>query len=77
MPMTTVKVTTDTRDRLKAMSRGTADDTINAALDALDRAEFWAQAERATAAIRALPDAEQRRRRDAEAALDGAFDGIG
>jgi len=77
MPMTTVKVTTETRDRLKAMGRGTADDTINAALDALDRAEFWAQAERATAAIRALPEAEQRRRKAAEAALDGAFDGIG
>jgi len=76
MPQTTVKVSTETRDRLKAMSRGTADDTINAALDALDQADFWAQAERATRAIRALPPEEQRRRHAAEEALDRAFDGI-
>ncbi len=51
------------------MSRGTADDTINAALDALDQADFWAQAERATRATRALPADVLRRLEQQEAEL--------
>lgn len=73
---TTVKVSTETRDRIKAFGGATLEDTIIEALDALEEREFWAQAERAAAWRAALP-AERReaiRRREAE--IDAAFDGI-
>lgn len=73
---TTVKVSTETRDRIKSFGGATLEETIVEALDALDEQRFWAQAERGAAALRALPPDERARRKAAEAALDRAFDGI-
>jgi hypothetical protein len=74
---TTVKVSTETRDRIKSFGGATLEETIVAALDALDEQRFWAQAEAAAAALRALPPDEITRRKAAEDAVDRAFDGIG
>ncbi len=76
MASTTIKLSTETRDRIKAMGGDTYEDTIVEALDALDDRQFWAQAERA-AEWRA---AQSARRRDAlaaaEAEVDDAFDAV-
>ena len=53
---TTIKVSVETRDRIKAHGRATHEETIIAALDALEDTEFWAQADRAKAWLDAHPD---------------------
>lgn len=73
---TTVKVSTETRDRIKAFGRATLEDTIIEALDALEEREFWAQAERAAAWRATLSDEQRAARRARDAELDAAFDGI-
>ncbi len=76
MKATTIKVSTDTRDRLRALGGATYEATILEALDVLEADQFWAQADAAAAWHRALP-ADERARRDAQAAeVDAAFDGI-
>lgn len=77
MPSTTVKVSTTTRDRLKAASAGSADDTINLALDALERAAFWARAERASRAQHGLPPEVRHQLQRQEAAIDTEFEHLG
>jgi hypothetical protein len=77
MASTTIKLSTETRDRIKALGGDTYEDTIVEALDALESAQFWDQAERA-AEWRRSQSADHRRavaRRDA--AVDDAFDAIG
>ena len=74
---TTVKVSTETRDRIKSFGGATLEETIVEALDALDEQRFWSQAEAAAAALRELPPEELARRKAAEDAIDRAFDGIG
>ena len=76
MKATTVKVSTETRDRLRALGGDTLEDTIVEALDALEANRFWAQAEAAAAWRRALPDEARSRLAEHEAELDRAFDGI-
>lgn len=74
MASTTIKLSTETRDRIKAMGGDTYEDTIIEALAALESAQFWAEAERAAEWRRSQPD---RRRRDLAAraaAVDDAFD---
>jgi hypothetical protein len=73
---TTVKVSTETRDRIKSFGGATLEETIVEALDALDEQRFWAQAERAAAWRAGLSDAERAERRAREDALDAALDGI-
>lgn len=73
---TTVKVSTETRDRIKAFGGATLEETIVEALDALDQQRFWAQAERAAAWRTGLSAAERAERQMHDDALDAAFDGI-
>jgi hypothetical protein len=77
MASTTIRLSTETRDRITAMGGDTYEGTIVEALDALESAEFWAHAERAAEWRRAQP--EDRRRGIAErgAAVDAAFDATG
>lgn len=74
---TTIKLSTSTRDRIKAFGGDTYEATIVEALDVLEAERFWAQAEAAASWRRSLT-AEQRQQLDArDAAIDAAFDGIG
>ena len=76
MASTTVKMSTETRDRIRALGGDTLEDTIVEALDALEANRFWAQADAASAWRRSLSDAERARLRQPEAELDAALDGI-
>lgn len=76
MASTTIKLTVDTRDRIRAFGGATYEETIVEALDALDSDRFWTQVDAAVAARNSLPKAE-RERLDAETrAIDAAFDRI-
>lgn len=77
MGATTVKVSTQTRDRIRALGGATYEETIVHALDALEAAQFWTQVEAAAAWRRALPDDERARLAAREDDVDRAFDGIG
>jgi hypothetical protein len=77
MASTTVKLSTETRDRIRALGGATYEETIVAALDALEADRFWAQAEAAVAWRASLSPEERARRSAAEADVDRAFDGIG
>ena len=70
---TTIKVSEETRDRIRSFGGSTHEETIIAALDALDADEFWAQADRARAWLDRRPDV--RAELDAAAAdWDAAID---
>ena len=60
MASTTIKVSVETRDRIKAHGGATHEETIVAALDALDEEEFWAQAERSKTWLDANPEVKAR-----------------
>ncbi len=76
MGSTTIKVSTETRDRIRAYGGETYEATIIAALDAFDVAGFWAEAQRA-AEWRGTRSATERALLDArESELDRVFDGI-
>jgi hypothetical protein len=70
MKVTTIKVSTETRDRIKSYGGETQEATILAALDALEEAEFWRQAEEVKRRFDSLPKAEQDQIRTEEARLD-------
>lgn len=76
MASTTIKLSTETRDRIKALGGETYEDTIVEALDALESARFWAQAEAASAWRRSLSDAERAEIEQREATVRAAFDAI-
>ncbi len=76
MASTTVKMSTETRDRIRALGGDTLEDTIVEALDTLEANRFWAQADAASAWRRSLSDAERARLQQPEAELDAALDGI-
>jgi hypothetical protein len=76
MKPTTVKLSIETRDRIRALGGNTYEDTIIEALDALEADRFWVQADAATAWRRSLPDHERARLTSREAEIDAAFDGI-
>jgi hypothetical protein len=73
---TTIKLSVETRDRIKAMGGETYEDTIIEALDALDRERFWAKADEYLAWRRALPAEEAARLDAADAELDLVIDGL-
>jgi hypothetical protein len=76
MASTTIKLSVETRERLRALGGDTYEDTVIEALDALEANRFWAEAESAAAWQSNLPDVERRRRHEAIAEIDRAFDGI-
>lgn len=76
MKSTTVKISVETRDRIKALGGATYEETIVEALDALEAERFWAQAEAAAAWRRSLPEAEREAIEAREAALDRALDSL-
>lgn len=77
MASTTVKVSVQTRERLRALGGETYEQTIVEALDALEADRFWAQADAAAAAQRACTDEQRAERAALEAEVDAAFDGVG
>ena len=76
MASTTIKLSVETRDRIKALGGATYEETIVEALDSLESEEFWAEADRATAWRRSQDEERRRRLVDREAAVDAAFDSI-
>lgn len=70
---TTIKLSVETRDRIKAMGGETYEDTIIEALDALDEQRFWAQADKYAAWRKSLSPAEEAELRAEEDAIDRAF----
>jgi hypothetical protein len=75
MPTTTVKLSTETLDRIRALGGGTFEETIIEALDGLEADRFWAQAEAATKWRGALPGTQRQflAKRDSE--VDASFGG--
>lgn len=73
---TTVKVSAETRDRIRSLGDGTLEDTILEALDALEATRFWAQADAAAEHERSLDLGERARRAAVDAELDRRFDAI-
>ena len=74
--VTTMKITTATRDRLRSLgcAGDSLEDVVVAALDAYESQQFWAQAEAAAAA----ETAEQRNaRKRLEASVDAWMDDLG
>jgi hypothetical protein len=71
--VTTMKVSTETRDRLRALGRNgeSLEDVVVAALDAYEAEQFWAAAE---AAAVAETSAERAERKRAEADVDAWMD---
>ncbi len=77
MRATTVKLSIETRDRIRALGGDTYEDTIVEALDALEADRFWVRAEAAADWRRSLPGDERRRLAARDAEVDTAFDGFG
>ena len=73
---TTIKLTTETRDRLGYLGSDTYQDTIIEALDLLEEREFWAQADRAAAWRASLPADERAEIERREATLDATLQGL-
>ena len=73
---TTVKLTVETRERIRALGGDTYEDTIVEALDLLEAARFWAQADAAVAWRTALSDEDRACRAAGEDHVDAAFAGI-
>mgnify|MGYP001163048366 CR=1 FL=1 len=73
---TTIKLSVETRDRIRALGGDTYEDTIVEALDMYEDAQFWAQADAALAWRSSLPEAEREALIAREAEVDAAFDGI-
>jgi hypothetical protein len=76
MASTTIKLSVETRDRLRALGGDTYEDTVIEALDALEANRLWAAAEAAAAWQASLSNVERRRRDETIADIDRAFDGI-
>ena len=76
MKPTTVKLSIETRDRIRALGGETYEDTIIDALDALESDRFWAQADAAAAWRRSLPEQERDRLAARDAEIDAAFDSV-
>lgn len=76
MASTTVKVSVETRDRIRALGGDTYEDTIVEALDALEADRFWEQAEAAASFRRSLSDSGRAELAAREAEVDAAFVGL-
>jgi hypothetical protein len=73
--VTTMKITTGTRDRLRALGAegDSLEDVVVAALEAYESQQFWASAEAAAAAESPEQRAERKR---IEAEVDDWMDGL-
>ena len=71
--VTTMKVSTETRDRLRSLGRPdeSLEDVLVSALDVYEAQQFWAAAERASALE---TDVQRRRRERIESATDAWMD---
>ncbi len=76
MASTTIKVSVETRDRLRTFGGATYEETIINALDALEEDRFWEQADAAATWRASLPEAARARLKAHAAAIDAAFDAI-
>ena len=76
MKTTTIKVSVQTRERIRSFGGETHEETIIDALDALEAERFWQQAEEGRSWFDSLPDREQQRLRDEDAAIDRAFQAL-
>jgi hypothetical protein len=76
MASTTVKLSVETRDRIRALGGDTYEATIIEALDLLEADRFWAQADAAASWRGSLNDDERAALVAREAEIDAAFDGI-
>lgn len=76
MKDTTVKVSTESRERIRSFGGTTHDDTIVEALDALESERFWKEAEEGKKWFDSLTEREQQRLREEDAAIDALFKGI-
>ena len=76
MKATTIKVSVETRERLRALGGETYESTIIEALDAMDSNQFWAQADAAAAWRKSLAPSDQAELEQRDTAMDAAFDGI-
>lgn len=76
MQSTTVKVSVQTRDRIRALGGETYEDTIVEALDAFESNRFWSQAAAADAWRKSLSDHARQAIAAREAELEPAFNGI-
>lgn len=74
MPHTSIKVTTETRDRIKALG-GKYEETLIEALDLLEAERFWRQAEEGKRWLDSLTDEQRVERLARQDALDQAFSG--
>jgi len=74
MPHTSIKVTTETRDRIKNLG-GKYEDTLTEALDLLEAQRFWEQAEAGKRWLDSLTNEERDERQARHDALDQAFTG--
>lgn len=74
--VTTMKISTATRDRIRALGaeHDSLEDVVVAALDVYESQQFWADAEAAAAAE--TPDQRAQRKRH-EAETDAWMDGLG
>ena len=76
MASTTIKLSVETRERLRALVGETYEHTVIEALDALEANRFWSEAEAAAAWQSQLSEADRQRRHDALRDIDRAFDSI-
>ena len=76
MKATTIKVSVETRERLRALGGKTYESTIIEALDVMDSNQFWAQADDATAWRKSLTPSDQAELEQRDTAIDAAFDGL-
>jgi hypothetical protein len=77
MKATTVKISVETRERIRALGGATAEETIVEAIDALEADRFWAQADAALAWRKGLSAERIAELKQYEAEIDAAFDGVG
>lgn len=76
MQSTTVKVSVQTRDRIRALGGETYEETIVAALDALETDRFWSRAAEAAAWRNSLSEEARARLAAQDAEIDAAFKGV-
>lgn len=76
MAATTVKLSTTTRDRIRALGGATYDETIVEALELLEAERFWARADAAATWRRSLSETERVRLAARDDVIDAEFDGI-
>lgn len=78
MKATTIKVSVETRERLRALASGaTYEETLIEAIDALATERFWAQADVAAAWRASLDPNRAAELAAEEAAMDAALDTLG